>query len=525
MTSSQADADALEIEASGSTGAAQAFDVGTKALPGRMAGREQRASRSAGVAEDQDAVFVDDDPTLSVAEAARLLRRDRTRVYALLRAGDLIAAEADGGGPGPLRIDRSSLERWMVAGGDGGRPLGPRNAWALIGLASGDEPFAQKCLGLLEHPEELSRTRARLSREKIVDLAPRLRRRATLVVRQIPRDVRRTLEEDAALVRTGASAAAAYGWDELAGRPAPTWWLDVYLPIEVFDTVQEHLNRLDIDGDLFDDPAQRDAVLLRVVDEAWPFPPHYPLVPQPLAALDLLDYPDRVARRIGRDALKELGESRPSVLARRSARARALSGPLTGKILELRTRRGPRPRVEGDPKTDTRAAAAHIVGVLWSSASQGLSVRELRAAIGLSRERFEEACAFLTENPPLGLAVQRHGDELRLVTAPEVTASVERHLNVPKSVSLSKAALEVLAIVAYRQPIARSGIEFIRGSASDSALDTLLQRGLVAHNQHHLLVTTSGFLELIGLVDLHDLPALASHAEDAQHVCQPGVVS
>jgi DNA-directed RNA polymerase specialized sigma24 family protein len=60
----------------------------------------------------------------------------------------------------------------------------------------------------------------------------------------------------------------------------------------------------------------------------------------------------------------------------------------------------------------------------------------------------------------------------------------------PRPVSLSRSALEVLAIVAYRQPIARSGIEHIRGSSSDSALDTLLQRGLVVHNEHHLLVTT-----------------------------------
>ncbi|MBV9601316.1 MAG: helix-turn-helix domain-containing protein [Chloroflexi bacterium] len=116
------------------------------------------------VDDGRDGMFVDEDPTLSVAEAARLLGRDRTRVYALLRSGDLMAAEADdeGGGPGPLRIDRSSVERWLVAGGDGGRPLSPRNAWALIGLASGDQPFSEQCVGLLEHAEELSRTRARL---------------------------------------------------------------------------------------------------------------------------------------------------------------------------------------------------------------------------------------------------------------------------------------------------------------------------------------------------------------------------
>ncbi|MBV9596765.1 MAG: hypothetical protein JOZ87_07870 [Chloroflexi bacterium] len=92
-------------------------------------------------------------------------------------------ADEHGAGSGPLRIDRSSVERWLVAGGDGGRPLSARNAWALIGLASADQPFSDKCVGLLEYAEELSRTRARLAREKLADLAPRLRRRATLIVR------------------------------------------------------------------------------------------------------------------------------------------------------------------------------------------------------------------------------------------------------------------------------------------------------------------------------------------------------
>jgi segregation and condensation protein B len=141
---------------------------------------------------------------------------------------------------------------------------------------------------------------------------------------------------------------------------------------------------------------------------------------------------------------------------------------------------------------------------------QGVTVRELRAAIGVSRERLESAYEFLLEHPPLGLAVQRHGDELLLVTAQEVSASVDRHLGNARPVSLSRAATEVLAIVAYRQPIARAGIELIRGSASDSAVDTLLQRNLVEHNQHHLLVTTRAFLELASLRDLADLPPLES---------------
>jgi len=101
-----------------------------------------------------------------------------------------------------------------------------------------------------------------------------------------------------------------------------------------------------------------------VIDEPWPFPPNYPIAPQPLAALDLLDYPDQLARRLGHQVLNQLGETKPLVLTRRSAKPRAL-------------------RVERDPQTDTRAAAAHIVGVLWASARHGLTVKELRAAIDL----------------------------------------------------------------------------------------------------------------------------------------------
>jgi Segregation and condensation complex subunit ScpB len=65
-----------------------------------------------------------------------------------------------------------------------------------------------------------------------------------------------------------------------------------------------------------------------------------------------------------------------------------------------------------------------------------------------------------------------------------------------------------------RDPIARSGLEHIRGSASDSAVATLLKRGLIAHNPHHLLVTTPGLLEATGLSDLADLPPLAPEAAE-----------
>jgi segregation and condensation protein B len=76
----------------------------------------------------------------------------------------------------------------------------------------------------------------------------------------------------------------------------------------------------------------------------------------------------------------------------------------------------------------------------------------------------------------------------------------------------------VLAVVAYRQPVSQAGIEHIRGASSDSALGTLLQRGLVALDEHRLFRTTPVFLQYLGLRDLADLPPLPDPDPDAPPV-------
>jgi len=425
--------------------------------------------------------------TLSVREAATLLGRDRTRVYALIRSGDLAVVPDGAADSTSLRIDRSSVERWAAAGGSSGRPLTAGHAWALIALASGDAALRDRCLGLLE-------------------LAPRLRRRASVTVLHLPPPLLTALDRDASLVRTGVSAAGPYGWQELGA--AQVWAVDAYLPLAAVHLLLEQVGGAGGESGAVDASAW--PVLLRAVDGPWPFPAHSQLVPQPLAALDLLEYPDAAARRIGREVLRALADTTSTTVARRTARARTLHGPLVGKLLGAAAGRGPRPSVAGDPRTDTPAAAAHIVGVLWAGASQGATVKELRAAIGLTRERLEAAYAYLLDHPPVGLAIQRHRDELFLVAAPEVAVSIERHLGNPRPVPLSRAATEVLAIIAYKQPITRTGIETIRGTASDSALDTLLARGLVQFDEAHLFTTTRAFLDVAGLRDLADLPPLVA---------------
>ncbi len=210
----------------------------------------------------------------------------------------------------------------------------PRNAWAIVGLASGDDALCERTLGVLPRTEDVSRARSRLARHSLLELAPRLRRRATLKVLHLPPPVLAALDKNAAPVRTGISAAAPYGWDELkVGEP---WRLDAYIQAEALRRLEASLEATPA--------APVTAVLLRGVDGLWPFPPNYQLAPQPLAALDLLDYPDELGRRRTRDVLRSLALVEPTTIVRRSARARALLGPLVGKAFGVASDRSPRPR-------------------------------------------------------------------------------------------------------------------------------------------------------------------------------------
>jgi hypothetical protein len=147
-------------------------------------------------------------------------------------------------------------------------------------------------------------------------------------------------------------------------------------------------------------------------------------------------------------------------------------------------------------------------GVQWASASQCVSVKELRAAIGLSRERLEDAYAYLLEQPPLGLAVQRHADELSLVTATEVRTRSSGILAVSGQCRSRARPSRCWPSLPIGSPSHAPALSSFVAPPVTRALDTLLQRQLIEHNQHHLLVTTPEFLDLAGLRHLADLPPL-----------------
>jgi segregation and condensation protein B len=149
-------------------------------------------------------------------------------------------------------------------------------------------------------------------------------------------------------------------------------------------------------------------------------------------------------------------------------------------------------------------------------ASEPAEIAALARALGVRPVAAEQAATELAlQLQGRGLRLQRDGSRLQLATAPEWARYVERFLGVAAEQPLSTAALETLAIVAYRQPVTRAGIEAVRGVSADRALATLRARGLIDEagraesvGRPVLYATTMRFLEVFGLENIAALPPL-----------------
>lgn len=157
------------------------------------------------------------------------------------------------------------------------------------------------------------------------------------------------------------------------------------------------------------------------------------------------------------------------------------------------------------------------------------TTEDLAQALGVRKRLVEAALDELGEScRPRGIRVQRIGDKVQLVTAPEAAAYVERFLGADGPQRLSHAALETLAIIAYRQPITRAEIDAIRGVNSDRSLATLRMRGLVEEagrapgvGRSALWATTPRFLEHFGLERPEDLPPIDAIIADEPAAAAP----
>ena len=169
---------------------------------------------------------------------------------------------------------------------------------------------------------------------------------------------------------------------------------------------------------------------------------------------------------------------------------------------------------EASPE-DAGTDEAVVEAVLFASDTP-LPPAKIAAATELPPRRIRKAVAELNERYARGghaFRIEDIAGGYQMMTLPEYHDVLRRLLNVKKDSRLSQAAMETLAIVAYRQPILRADIEAIRGVASGEVLRGLLERQLVkivgraeVIGRPMLYGTSKRFLEVFGLAGLDDLP-------------------
>lgn len=164
-----------------------------------------------------------------------------------------------------------------------------------------------------------------------------------------------------------------------------------------------------------------------------------------------------------------------------------------------------------------------LEGILFAVGDEGLTLKAMTEIMEIDNEKAKELLKELQkryESDAYGIRVSYLGDAFKLTTKKEHKDYYHRLLGNPESQSLSESALEVLAIIAYNQPITRIQIDEMRGVACGQIVRKLCARGLVKiagkskmPGKPNLYGTTSEFLDYFGLASIEDLPKLELEEE------------
>jgi segregation and condensation protein B len=168
--------------------------------------------------------------------------------------------------------------------------------------------------------------------------------------------------------------------------------------------------------------------------------------------------------------------------------------------------------------TDRRDLLRALEALLFVSDEPVASV-VLAQALEVDRREVDQLCEELGrayEERDAGMVIRSIAGGWRLTTHPDAAPFVEQYVLSSRHARLTKAALETLSIVAYKQPVTRHQISAIRGVNSDGVLTALIDRSLVVEvgreegpGRPILYGTTPEFLERLGLASLSALPSLA----------------
>jgi segregation and condensation protein B len=173
---------------------------------------------------------------------------------------------------------------------------------------------------------------------------------------------------------------------------------------------------------------------------------------------------------------------------------------------------------EDDTLEVPMAALRPALEAMLMVADQPLDAPTLAGAVGYPVEEVIGALAALAaeyDESGRGFELRSVAGGWRYYTREEFAPVVEKFVLEGQQARLTQAALETLAVVAYKQPVSRSRVSAIRGVNVDGVMRTLLSRGLVeesgtdAETGAHLYRTSSYFLERIGITSIDDLPELA----------------
>jgi len=188
------------------------------------------------------------------------------------------------------------------------------------------------------------------------------------------------------------------------------------------------------------------------------------------------------------------------------------------------------PEPDGGPGEVLRAAARRAIEAVVMVAEQPLDPHLLGQLLELSPTVVEELCHELAagyEAEGRGFQLARVAGGWRFQTHPDQAPYVERFVLAGQTAKLSAAALETLAIVAYKQPISRAQVAAIRGVSVDGVMRTLQSRGYITEiardpgpGQAVMFGTTPAFLETLGLDHVGQLPALGDFVPGAAVVEQ-----
>lgn len=157
-------------------------------------------------------------------------------------------------------------------------------------------------------------------------------------------------------------------------------------------------------------------------------------------------------------------------------------------------------------------------GILFVVGDEGITLKELSDTLGVSESEVKEILSNLRhdyESNERGLRISFLGNTFKLTTKSEHKMYYEKLVTDLKTFTLSNASLEVLAIIAYNEPITRVKIDEIRGVSSSQIVRKLLARGFIKEcgkdnsiGKPNLYKTTNEFLDYFGLATKEDLPKL-----------------